>query len=57
MMLKDWDAKVHQRIGDLEVDFVLSSKTGERIVIEVDGVEFHKERTESDKARDAYLQG
>jgi len=57
MMLKGWDAKVHQRIGDLEVDFVLSSKTGERIVIEVDGAEFHKERTESDKARDAYLQG
>jgi len=56
MMVKAWEPKVHPRIGDIEVDFVLESRSGVRLAIEVDGRQ-HAETTEQDKARDAYLQG
>jgi very-short-patch-repair endonuclease len=56
MMVKGWEAQVHPRVGDIEVDFVLKSTVGARLAIEVDGGE-HRKATEKDKARDAYLLG
>lgn len=56
MVVKGWEPKVHPRVGDIEVDFILESDTGNRIAIEVDGRQ-HEEATERDRARDAYLQG
>jgi len=54
MVVRGWVPEVHPRIGDEEVDFVLKSATGLRLVIEVDGSQ-HEETKEQDKARDAYL--
>jgi superfamily I DNA and/or RNA helicase len=56
MVVKAWEPKVHPRVGDIEVDFILESESGDRLVIEVDGRQ-HEKTTEQDKARDAYLQG
>ena len=56
MVVRGWEPQVHPRIGDLEVDFVLRAPGGERIVIEVDGHQ-HKDATEQDRARDAFLVG
>ncbi len=56
MVVKGWDPKVHPRVGDLEVDFILDSSNGDRLAIEVDGRQ-HTNTIEQDKARDAYLQG
>lgn len=56
MVVKAWEPKVHPRVGDIEVDFILESDSGERLAIEVDGRQ-HAQTTEQDKARDAYLQG
>lgn len=57
MVVKAWEPKVHPQIGDIEVDFTLKGKSGEQIAIEVDGAEHHEQRVETDKARDAFLQG
>lgn len=57
LVVTGWEPRVHPRIGDLEVDFILESREGERLAIEVDGQEFHQGRREQDKARDAYLIG
>jgi very-short-patch-repair endonuclease len=56
MVVKAWEPKVHPRIGDIEVDFVLEGDSGVRLAIEVDGRQ-HAGTIEQDKARDAYLQG
>ncbi|GAB4154402.1 MAG: hypothetical protein Kow00107_04520 [Planctomycetota bacterium] len=56
MVVKGWEPKVHPRVGDIEVDFILESNSGDRIAIEVDGRQ-HEESIEQDRARDAYLQG
>ena len=56
MVVKVWEPKVHPRVGDIEVDFILKSDSGDRIAIEVDGRQ-HEQTTEQDRARDAYLQG
>jgi len=56
MVVKGWEPKVHPHVGDTEVDFILESESGERIVIEVDGRQ-HEDSKEQDRARDAYLQG
>jgi very-short-patch-repair endonuclease len=56
MVVKGWEPKVHPRVGDIEVDFILESESGNRIAIEVDGRQ-HEETIEQDRARDAYLQG
>jgi very-short-patch-repair endonuclease len=57
MVVKGWEPRVHPRVGDIEVDFVLLSKTGVRLAIEVDGRQSHERRAEQDKGRDAYLLG
>jgi very-short-patch-repair endonuclease len=54
MVVKGWEPRVHPRIGDIEVDFVLRSKSAERIVVEVDGSQ-HQAATAQDAARDAFL--
>ena len=56
MMVKGWTPIIHPRVGDIEVDFILKTKEGDRIVIEVDGRQ-HEETAEQDRARDAYLEG
>lgn len=56
MVVKGWEPKVHPRVGDIEVDFILESDGGGRIAIEVDGRQ-HEEAPERDRARDAYLMG
>lgn len=56
MVVMGWEPKIHPRVGDIEVDFVLKSSAGTRIAIEVDGQD-HLKETEKDKARDAYLLG
>ena len=55
LCLKGWNPAVHPMIGDLEVDFVLESRSGVRLAIEVDGREFHESRTARDRGRDAFL--
>lgn len=55
MTVRGWVPKVHPRVGDLEVDFVLDSKDGTRLAIEVDGRQYHESRREEDAARDAFL--
>jgi very-short-patch-repair endonuclease len=57
MVIEGITPEVHPRVGDLEVDFVLKSLSGQKIVIEVDGKEFHDGRQEQDKVRDVYLKG
>ncbi len=57
MVVKGWEPRIHPRIGDIEVDFIIESRTGERVAIEVDGQEFHQAKVEQDKARDAFLIG
>lgn len=57
MVVEGITPEVHPHVGDLEVDFVLKSSTGQKIAIEVDGKEFHEDRQEQDKARDVYLKG
>lgn len=54
MMLKGLNPHVHPRIGDLEVDFGLRTRSGRRLVVEIDGNQ-HQNTGESDKARDAFL--
>lgn len=56
MVAKGWEPRVHPCIGDIETDFVLESKDGRRLAIEVDGQQ-HNATIEQDKARDAYLMG
>ena len=55
MCVEGWNPDVHVPIGDIEVDFILIAQSGEKLAIEVDGAEFHDDRKEQDKARDAYL--
>jgi very-short-patch-repair endonuclease len=57
MVVEGITPEVHPHVGDLEVDFVLKSNTGQKIAIEVDGKDFHEDRIEQDKARDVYLKG
>ncbi len=57
MLVKGWSPKIHQPVGDLEVDFILDGSKGNRIAIEVDGQEHHEGTLEQDKARDAFLLG
>jgi len=57
MMVKGWAPKVHPRVGDIEVDFMLSGGSGNKLAIEVDGRAFHEQSKEKDDARDAYLRG
>ena len=57
MVVKGWEPKVHARISDIEVDFVLEPKTGIRLALEVDGRQHPEREVEQDKARDAYLSG
>jgi very-short-patch-repair endonuclease len=47
--------QVHPTIGDIEVDLVLDGENGVKLAIEVDGKEFHEDRQQQDKARDAFL--
>lgn len=56
MVVKGWEPRVHPRIGDLEVDFVLNAPNADRLAIEVDGAQ-HSAAPERDRARDAYLRG
>jgi very-short-patch-repair endonuclease len=56
MIVKGWTPEIHPKIGDIEVDFLLRSDAGTRLVVEVDGKQ-HKNTPEQDKARDAYLHG
>jgi very-short-patch-repair endonuclease len=55
MCVEGWSPDVHVPLGDIEVDFMLKSPSGEKLAIEVDGKEYHDKRREQDKARDAYL--
>jgi very-short-patch-repair endonuclease len=55
LVVDGWQPEVHPVIGDIEVDFLLE-RSGIRLVIEVDGEEYHKNK-EEDKARDAFLRG
>ncbi len=55
MCVEGWSPDVHVPSGDIEVDFILIAPSGEKLAIEVDGDEFHDDRKEQDKARDAYL--
>ncbi len=55
MCVEGWSPDVHVHMGDIEVDFTLIAPSGEKLAIEVDGDEFHDDRKEQDKARDAYL--
>jgi len=56
MMVENMQPKVHPRIGDVEVDFVVTTTSGEQVAIEVDGAEHHEHRPTMDNARDAMLQ-
>lgn len=55
MTVKGWLPRIHPRIGDVEVDFVLEPDGRDRIAIEVDGREHHEHTQEKDRARDAFL--
>ena len=61
MMIKGWAPKnygleVHKKVGDLEIDFGLRSKNGDRIAVEVDGdIKSSIGEFVPDKARDAAL--
>ena len=55
MCVEGWSPDVHVPTGDIEVDFILITPSGEKLAIEVDGKEHHDDRQEQDKARDAYL--
>ena len=55
MTVKGWVPKIHPRISDIEVDFVLEPADRDRIAIEVDGNEHHRDTKEQDRARDAFL--
>lgn len=57
LVLRGLNPKVHEIIGDIEVDFVLRTEAGIRVAVEVDGRAFHKDRPAQDRARDAFLQG
>jgi len=55
LILQGYDPKIHHLINnDMEVDFFLSSNTGVKLVIEVDGSQ-HKETVVHDQTRDATL--
>ena len=56
MMVENLQPKVHPRIGDVEVDFALTTPSGEQVAIEVDGDKHHEHRPTMDSARDAMLQ-
>jgi very-short-patch-repair endonuclease len=45
--------EAHERIGDIEVDFVLE-REGKRLVVEVDGSQ-HEQTPATDRGRDAFL--
>jgi len=55
MVVEGWTPSIHQRIGDLEVDFILKGSSGVRLAIEVDGQQYHTETEQKDQSRDAYL--
>ena len=59
MVLQGWTPEVHPRIGNEEVDFKLDPPSRDTdtppLVIEVDGHAYHREDSEADKARDAFL--
>jgi very-short-patch-repair endonuclease len=55
MVVKGWEPKIHPRISDIEVDFMLQARNGIRLAIEVDGQLHHEDTKEQDKARDAFL--
>lgn len=57
LILRGLTPEVHPVIGDVEVDFLLRTKTGIKVVVEVDGRAYHKDRPAQDRARDAFLQG
>jgi hypothetical protein len=56
MIVQGWSPEIHPRLGDVEVDFTLSSPTGLRLAIEVDGAEYHDDQQTTDRSRDAFLQ-
>jgi hypothetical protein len=55
MTVEGWTPNIHPFIGDIEVDFELRDKEGARLVIEVDGDEYHNESRQKDESRDAFL--
>ena len=55
MVLEGWSPKVHPRVKDIEVDFIVTN-LGRRLVIEVDGSQ-HDSQVAQDAGRDAMLQG
>ncbi|MEA3325147.1 MAG: AAA domain-containing protein [Euryarchaeota archaeon] len=68
MVVEGWDPQVHVKLGDIEVDFVLTNPDrGIRLVVEVDGetvikpdgevIETHIEGSYKDESRDASLRG
>ncbi|PXF61503.1 MAG: hypothetical protein C4B59_04535 [Candidatus Methanogaster sp.] len=68
MVVEGWDPQVHVKIGDIEVDFVLTNPDrGIRLVVEVDGetvikpdgeiIETHIGGSHKDKSRDTFLMG
>ena len=54
MVVVGWEPQIHPPVQDIEVDFLLKSVEGQKIVVEVDGSQ-HDDQTEADKARDAML--
>lgn len=48
------DAKYHQMIGDIEVDFLLD-RNGKYLVVEVDGAQYHDDTKSKDSRRDNFL--
>ena len=56
MIVEGWTPDIHPRLGDIEVDFTLTSKSGVRLALEVDGAEHHYEREATDRSRDSFLQ-
>ena len=57
MMVENMQPKVHPRMGDVGVDFVLTTQSGGQVAIGVDGSEYHEDKPTMDNARDAMLQG
>ena len=56
MLMEGWKPRIHVRIHDHEVDFLLHAEDGRRIVVEVDGSEYHHDTTAQDRAIDASLE-
>lgn len=55
ILMEGWNYEVQPLIGDSKVDFVLLSKSKQRIAVEIDGKKFHADRQEQDNVRDSYL--